>query len=583
MSQHPAAFMSYVRFDDQHENGRLSEFCNRLSGEVRLQTGEKFHIFQDRNDISWGQQWQQRLDESLDVVTFLIPIVTPSFFKSPPCRGELERFLEREKRIKRNDLILPVYYVNCAFLNDPAKQEADSLTKVIAAHQYADWRELRFEPFTSPQVGKMLAKMAAQIIETLQRFEPEPKTASAFGEGPRESLETVPAESMEAAHGMDMERMESAKLLRHPAQKTERSTLVVDALHQGTHPTLTDALKAAKSGDTILVRPGLYKEGVIIDKAVEIIGDGNLGEVVIEATGKDVVLFQASMGRITNLTLRQAGGGKFYGVDIAQGRLDLEGCDITSQSLACIAIHEGADPRLRRNRIHDGADDGVFVSDNGLGTLEDNDIFSNAKAGVAISKGGNPTVRRSRIHDGNYYGVFVYDNGLGLLEDNDIFHNAYAGLAISKGGNPTARSNRIRDGRQSGVFVSDNGRGTLEDNDIFGNAKAGVIISKDGNPTVRGNRIRDWRQSGVFVSDNGRGTLEDNDIFGNTHTGVAITEGGNPCVRGNRISKNAYQAIRISHGGFGVFEANDLRGNAKGPWDISLERLDKIKRERNQV
>src|SRR5689334_2027127 len=109
--------MSYVRLDDQHENGRLTEFCKRLSGEVRMQTGEAFHIFQDRNDIAWGEQWQQRIDESLDAVTFLIPILTPGFFKSPPCHSEFERFLEREKKLRRGDLILPVYYVNSPVLN----------------------------------------------------------------------------------------------------------------------------------------------------------------------------------------------------------------------------------------------------------------------------------------------------------------------------------------------------------------------------------------------------------------------------------------------------------------------------------
>ena len=28
MVQVPVAFLSYVRLDDQHENGRLSEFCS---------------------------------------------------------------------------------------------------------------------------------------------------------------------------------------------------------------------------------------------------------------------------------------------------------------------------------------------------------------------------------------------------------------------------------------------------------------------------------------------------------------------------------------------------------------------------
>ena len=114
------------------------------------------------------------------------------------------------------------------------------------------------------------------------------------------------------------------------------------------------AVKAAKPGDRILVRPGLYEEGLVVDKPLEILGDGPVSEIEIRARGASALLFRASIGRVANLMLRQAGGeGKWFGVNITQGRLDLEGCDISSQSLACVAIRDGADPRLRRNRIHD--------------------------------------------------------------------------------------------------------------------------------------------------------------------------------------------------------------------------------------
>jgi F-box protein 11 len=157
MNPDPAAFMSYVRRDDQHENNRLTEFRKRQSGEVALQTGEDFPIFQDNKDIGLGEQWQQRIEQSLDAVTFLIPILTPGFFRSKPCRAELKQFLQREQKLGRHDLILPVYYVDCPVLNDAAKRDADPLAKIIAARQRADWREFRFEPFASPQVGKMIA------------------------------------------------------------------------------------------------------------------------------------------------------------------------------------------------------------------------------------------------------------------------------------------------------------------------------------------------------------------------------------------------------------------------------------------
>jgi len=65
MSRTPLAFLSYVNLDDHHEQGRLTQFRERLSGEVRMQTGEPFEIFQDKKDIALGQPWQERLDSSL--------------------------------------------------------------------------------------------------------------------------------------------------------------------------------------------------------------------------------------------------------------------------------------------------------------------------------------------------------------------------------------------------------------------------------------------------------------------------------------------------------------------------------------
>jgi parallel beta-helix repeat protein len=210
-----------------------------------------------------------------------------------------------------------------------------------------------------------------------------------------------------------------------------------------------------------------------------------VSDIQIRSRNTTVLSFRAAIGRVANLTLRQAGGGgNSYGVDISQGRLDLEGCDISSQSLACVAIHDGADPRLRRNKIHNGNQVGVLVYDGGLGTLEDNDITGNTFAGVEIGTGGDPTVRRNQIHDGEQGGVYVLDNGLGTLEDNDITGNIHAGVLITTGGNPVVRGNRINRNGNRAVRIIDGGRGVVENNDLTGNEKGAFDIAEDCEDTV---------------------------------------------------------------------------------------------------
>ena len=163
MSKNPIGFLSYAREDDVHLDGRLTEFRRRLSGELVVQTGARFDIFQDTSDIAWGQDWGQCIGDCLDTAAFLVPIITPGFFRSQACRNEITRFALREKALGRRDLILPVYFIHCPFLEDESARQADPVVRLISERNYVDWRSLRFQSLRSTTSRKMLAKLAADI------------------------------------------------------------------------------------------------------------------------------------------------------------------------------------------------------------------------------------------------------------------------------------------------------------------------------------------------------------------------------------------------------------------------------------
>ena len=152
---------------------------------------------------------------------------------------------------------------------------------------------------------------------------------------------------------------------------------------------------------------------------------------MIQSRNEDAILFEADKGRVTNLTLRPIGRGVFHGVNIMQGELHLEQCDIASKSLSCVAIQGSANPRLRRNRIHNGKQAGIFVYENGQGILEDNEIFANAHAGVEIVEGGNPILRRNRISKNGWAGIWIWSKGGGIFEDNDLRGNTKGAWLIA--------------------------------------------------------------------------------------------------------------------------------------------------------
>ena len=395
--------------------------------------------------------------------------------------------------------------------------------------------------------------------------------------------------------------------------------LVVDP-QKGDHSTIAKAIKAAQPGDRIEVQPGVYKEAIVIDKPLEIVGQGPMAKIVISSS-VNVVNMSTSSAAIRNLTLRQT-GGKWHAIDVSQGHLEIEDCDISSEGRACVAVYNGAMVSVRKSRIHHSKDYGILVSDLGQGLIEDNDILANHYAGIKIETSGNPTIRLNRIHNGEAEGISVGALGKGVIDDNDVARNARGGIKLD-GGNTTVRNNRIHDNKYNGgILVEGRAQVMIEDNDILGNEGVAVAINGSGHTTVRKNRIREpkprhtysWGIDGgqgiavsgqghvvigeneiagtaaegievysgrVDISQNhihnghkagitmhkGRCLIEDNNITGNAGEGIDVY-GGRVTARKNRINRNKSAAVYLASGSRGVIEDNDLRDNVDGPFRI---------------
>ena len=348
------------------------------------------------------------------------------------------------------------------------------------------------------------------------------------------------------------------------------SHAVVSADGSGDFATIGAALAAAAPGSRIAVRPGVYEESIVLDRTVEIAGDGPVERIVVRSAGGSCVRMEAAEAVVRGLTLRcVAGRGAvaYFAVDVPRGQLVLEDCDVSSNSLSCVGIHGAeARPVVRRCALHGGADAGVYAFDGAGGTIEACDVFENANVGVAITAGASPTVRDCRIFRGGNAGVVSWAGGAGTIDRCEIFGNAQAGIGISDGGNPIVTACRIHDGGNSGLFVHDGGHGSVVGCDISGHGEAEVAIT-GGTPTLRACTIHDG-VVGVLVAGAGRGTIEACEIARNTGAGIALGPGSGPTAYRCRIHGNGGPAVRAEAGAAGTFVECDLRGNAGGAWDV---------------
>ena len=305
-----AAFMSYARFDDQHDDGQLTAFRERLAAEIRAQTAEEFEIFQDR-DIAWGQNWQQRIVEALDSVTLLLVIITPGFFRSPHCRAEAKQFLDRERQLGRNDLILPVYYISTPQIDDPGRRDADPLAATLAARQYADWRDLRFESATSPAARKAIAHLAARMRDTFWHL---PATTPAPAPA-RESMPgaQAPGPAPQAASGRAAARTEpSAHYLDHAAE------VGTEQLRQQLTEAEARAARAAREADELRQQLAEVRKPGLPDASAVPFWD------VLDPTEREMLRSVASMRTFAaGATIMEQGEPADYVLVILAGRASI--------------------------------------------------------------------------------------------------------------------------------------------------------------------------------------------------------------------------------------------------------------------
>jgi parallel beta-helix repeat protein len=213
-------------------------------------------------------------------------------------------------------------------------------------------------------------------------------------------------------------------------------SIIVSQTGDGHYRTITEALSKAKEGAVIHIRPGIYRENIVLDKDKEhvTLQKEGVGEVIIESRGSSCIRSRIKMGRIEGITLRtQAVPGvkTLNTVDIEDGEIELKDCDISAEAGSGIAIHgHKAKPTIKGCSIHDARDFGICIFHGAGGTIEDCQIFQSGNAGIIITSDGNPTVRGCEIRDGKTMGVYFYYQSKGRVENTVISGNATSGVGI---------------------------------------------------------------------------------------------------------------------------------------------------------
>jgi predicted ATPase len=165
----PLAYLSYAYPDNQ--DGFVLQLQARLTQELQVQTGEPARVTCDFDRMRPSSGWSKQAQEYVQQATFLIAIVSPSYFKSNTCRKEFEAFLEKEQRTGR-PLMFPLYYVEAREFENAEAVISDTWVDTLRRRRKVDIRQFRFD-LKAVAVQRNIASLAEAIRDALAKHPQE--------------------------------------------------------------------------------------------------------------------------------------------------------------------------------------------------------------------------------------------------------------------------------------------------------------------------------------------------------------------------------------------------------------------------
>lgn len=199
------------------------------------------------------------------------------------------------------------------------------------------------------------------------------------------------------------------------------------------------AIDTAWVGDEIVVAPGVYREMLRPVSGVDVRAEGP-GVVIEGGTGEEpaVRFTDCSDVLFAGFTVRYAGTGKAYTVELVRSAVTLRETTVTGASLSGILVRL-SNPTLEGLVVRDNAQTGVYFTEGSGGALRRCTVIGNGLNGISVDRGSAPLVEFNTVLDNIGVGIWVRDASTPRLEHNLVAGNTW-GISADSGDESGQRS-----------------------------------------------------------------------------------------------------------------------------------------------
>lgn len=266
-------------------------------------------------------------------------------------------------------------------------------------------------------------------------------------------------------------------------------------------PRVSEKISQAKPGDRILLPRGFYDEVLIIDRPVELVGEGKRSDVVIQCANSSVMTVTGVGARLTNLTIRQQGGQGWHAVDVEGGEVIIDNCEISSESSDCVLVRRDSAVEIRGSIVDRSPGCGVALLSGARAVIQSSVVRNQGAEGIRSADGCAIEVRKSLFQFNGSDGIAVGPTEESVeVRSNEFVGNLSNGISVrGAGSNVAICDNSINNCGQAGVLLAAANSCTVQRNTIK-SARPGIRCENSSAPVVKGNEIASINGDGIAIT-----------------------------------------------------------------------------------
>lgn len=191
-----------------------------------------------------------------------------------------------------------------------------------------------------------------------------------------------------------------------------------------TYTTISSAIAAASSGDTIEVHSGTYNENVLVSKTLTLQG---VGSPVVDAGGSgDAIGLTADGCTIRGFVVKNSSS---FGIAAMSGGNIISGNIASGNLQGGIQLALGSGNTVSNNTVTGNDGFGISIQQSSSNTLSGNTVISNFDTGIAIIQSSGNTVSDNTVTGNIGGGVVIMASG-NTLSNNTINGNGAFGIVL---------------------------------------------------------------------------------------------------------------------------------------------------------